>query len=380
MNNTKVISHIREIFNTSENFIPLHAPMFKGNEKAYLENCIDTTFVSSVGKYVDGFEQKLQTYTSIKKAVVCVNGTNSIHLCLEIVGVKPGDEVITQALTFIATANAICYAQAKPVFVDVDKDTMGMSPNALQHFLENNTEIRNDECYNKTSGNRIKACLPMHTFGHACRIKEIAIICSKYNIELVEDAAEAMGSFYEGRHLGNFGKMAAISFNGNKIMTTGGGGAILTNDESLAKKAKYLTTQAKVPHPWEYSHDEIGYNYRMPNINAALGLAQMEQLDFFLERKRVLAMNYKAFFESENIVFFDERPGEKCNFWLNAIILKNREEREEFLKKTNEKGVMTRPIWTLMSKLPMFKNCQHDGLQNSEWLEERVVNIPSSVI
>lgn len=379
MNTNKIISFVREVFDEPNSFIPLHTPVLKGNEKSYLLDCIDSTFVSSVGKYVDDFEIKIQEYTKANRAIVCVNGTNAIHLCLQVVGVKPGDEVITQALTFVATANAICYAHAHPVFIDVDKDTMGMSPDALTRFLEKNTKIQNGECFNKITGNRIKACLPMHTFGHACRITEIAEICLKYGIELVEDAAEAMGSLYEGKHLGKFGRIAAISFNGNKIMTTGGGGVILTDDEVLANKVKHLTTQAKVAHPWEYTHDEVGYNYRMPNINAALGLAQLEQLDQFLENKRSLAMRYKAFFERDSISFFNEREDEQCNFWLNAVILNSKKERDEFLKQTNESGVMTRPIWTLMTKLPMFKNAQQDELVNSQWLEDRVVNIPSSV-
>lgn len=379
MNIQNTISFIREIFQESEAFVPLHAPVLRGNEKAYLEKCIDTTFVSSVGEYVDGFEQKLQEYTGINNAVVSVNGTNAIHVCLRLVGVAQGDEVITQALTFIATTNAISYAGAVPIFVDVDNDTMGLSPQALSRFLEQNAETRENECYNKTTGKRIKACLPMHTFGHACRIEEIAEICKTYHIELVEDAAEAMGSRLGQKHLGGHGRLAAISFNGNKIMTTGGGGVILTNDIELGKQAKHLTTQAKIPHPWEYAHDAIGYNYRMPNLNAALGVAQLEQLDQFLENKRALAMAYKTFFEKEGISFFDERKEEQCNFWLNAVILEDKNQRDDFLKATNDAGVMTRPIWNLMSKMPMFEQCQNDGLQNSHWLEERVVNIPSSV-
>ena len=382
MNNkiiNKIISKIREIYKT-EDFIPLHAPVFQGKEKEYVLDCIDSTFVSSVGQYVDDFERKIEEYTGVKKAIVCVNGTNAIHLCLEVVGVKPGDEVITQPLTFIATTNAISYAQANPVFIDVDKDTMGLSPLALEAFLKEFGEVRGGECYNKKTGNRIKACMSMHTFGHACRIEEIADICSDYHIEIVEDAAEAMGSWYKGKHLGNFGKMATISFNGNKIMTTGGGGVILTNDEALADKAKHLTTQAKIPHPWEYAHDSIGYNYRMPNLNAALGLAQLEQLPYFLENKRKLAKQYNDFLKKINISFFEERDSETCNYWLNAIILKNKEERDAFLKETNDAGVMTRPIWKLMTHLPMYNDAMHDELENALWLEERVVNIPSSVM
>jgi perosamine synthetase len=377
--NQHIIKYIRKVFN-SQDFIPLHAPVFQGKEKEYLLDCIDSTFVSSVGQYVDGFERKLQEYTGAKRAIVCVNGTNAIHLCLEIVGVKPGDEVITQPLTFIATTNAIHYAYATPIFLDVDKDTMGLSPIALKLFLEEYSELRGTECYNKKTGKRIKACMPMHTFGHACRIEEISEICKAYHIELVEDAAEAMGSWYKGKHLGNFGKMAAISFNGNKIMTTGGGGVILTNDDNLANRAKHLTTQAKIPHVWEYAHDSIGYNYRMPNLNAALGLAQLEQLHNFLEKKRKLAHQYQDFFKVNDVSFFGERADENCNFWLNAVILDNNEKRDEFLKETNDAGVMTRPIWKLMTHLPMYQDAMHDSLENAIWLEERVVNIPSSVI
>ncbi|WP_299125728.1 LegC family aminotransferase [uncultured Tenacibaculum sp.] len=376
----KTLSFIREVFNSkNDEFIPLHIPNLKGNEKKYLNECIDSTFVSSVGKFVDLFETKVAGYTGAKHAIVCVNGTNALHLSLLLAGVKLGDEVITQPLTFIATTNAIVYANANPVFVDVDVDTMGMSPKALKEFLKENAELRNGECYNKITNNRIKACMPMHTFGHACRIEEIAIVCKEYNIELVEDAAEGMGSVYKGKHLGTFGRVSAISFNGNKIMTTGGGGIILTNDTALANKAKHLSTQAKVPHKWEYVHDDIGFNYRMPNINAALGLAQLERLDYFLENKRELAEKYSMFFKQNSIEFFDERKDEKCNFWLNAIVLKDKEERDLFLSKSNESGVMTRPIWQLMNKLPMFEKNIKGDLKNSEWLEERVVNIPSSV-
>jgi len=373
------IDFIKETFDSHNSFLPLHIPTFIGKEKEYLNECIDSTFVSSVGKFVDGFEEKIQEYTNIKRAIACVNGTNAIHICLKLAGVEENDEVITQPLTFIATINAITYANAIPTFVDVDKDTMGLSPTSLSEFLIENGEIRDGECYNKNTGRRIKACLPMHTFGHACRIVEIAKICEEYNIELVEDAAESMASKYKGKHLGSYGKVSAISFNGNKIMTTGGGGVILTNDDSIADFAKHLTTQAKIPHKWEYTHDQIGYNYRMPNINAALGVAQLEHIDTFLENKRELAKKYEAFFSSEGISFFKEREEEKCNYWLNAIILNDREERDAFLKETNEAKVMTRPIWTLMNKMAMFKNCPKGDLTNAEWLEDRVVNIPSSV-
>lgn len=379
MNIPETIAFIRDLYGEKEAFIPLHAPTFAGNEKKYLEECIDTTFVSSVGKFVDLFEQKVAEYTAAKYAVVCVNGTNALHIALKLSGVEEGDMVITQPLTFIATTNAIVYAGAVPAFVDVDKDTMGLSPTSLERFLQDNAQLRNGTCYHKQTGRRIKACLPMHTFGHACRIEEIIAICEHYHIAVVEDAAEAMGSYYKGKHLGIFAPIGAISFNGNKTITTGGGGMILANDETIAHRAKHLTTQAKLPHAWEFVHDEIGYNYRMPNINAALGVAQLEQLDGFLVNKRATAEAYKAYFEKQGIAFFAERENEKCNYWLNAIILKNKEERNAFLTEANAQGVMSRPIWQLMNRLPMFLNCERGDLSNAEWLEARVVNIPSGV-
>lgn len=379
MNIPETIAFIRDLYGEKEAFIPLHAPTFAGNEKKYLEECIDTTFVSSVGKFVDLFEQKVAEYTAAKYAVVCVNGTNALHIALKLSGVEEGDMVITQPLTFIATTNAIVYAGAVPAFVDVDKDTMGLSPTSLERFLQDNTQLRNGACYHKQTGRRIKACLPMHTFGHACRIEEIIAICEHYHIAVVEDAAEAMGSYYKGKHLGTFAPIGAISFNGNKTITTGGGGMILTNDETIAHRAKHLTTQAKLPHAWEFVHDEIGYNYRMPNINAALGVAQLEQLDGFLVNKRATAEAYKAYFEKQGIAFFEERADEHCNYWLNAIILKDKEERNAFLTEANAQGVMSRPIWQLMNRLPMFVNCERGNLSNAEWLEARVVNIPSGV-
>lgn len=379
MNIPQTIAFIRSLYQEPDAFIPLHAPTFAGNEKKYLEECIDTTFVSSVGKFVDLFEQKVAEYTAAKYAVVCVNGTNALHIALKLSGVEEGDMVITQPLTFIATTNAIVYAGAVPAFVDVDKDTMGLSPTSLERFLQDNAQLRNGTCYHKQTGRRIKACLPMHTFGHACRIEEIIAICEHYHIAVVEDAAEAMGSYYKGKHLGTFAPIGAISFNGNKTITTGGGGMILTNDETIAHRAKHLTTQAKLPHAWEFVHDEIGYNYRMPNINAALGVAQLEQLDGFLVNKRATAEAYKAYFEKQGIAFFAERENEKCNYWLNAIILKDKEERNAFLTEANAQGVMSRPIWQLMNRLPMFVNCERGDLSNAEWLEARVVNIPSGV-
>ena len=366
-------------------FIPLHAPVFSVNEKAYLNECIDTTFVSSVGKFVDMFELEMAKFTGSAKAVSCVNGTNALHLALKLVGVEPETEVLTQPLTFIATANAISYCGAKPVFIDVDMDTLGLSPVALTKWLEENTVVPANEQspINKTTGKRITACVPMHTFGHPCRIEEIVEICNTYNIPVVEDAAESLGSYYKVKHTGNFGKIGVLSFNGNKVLTTGGGGMLLFNDEQLAARAKHLTTQAKVPHPWEFNHDAVGYNYRMPNINAALGLAQLEQLPKFLESKRNIAESYKLFFgdfKPLNINFVVEPINSKSNYWLNSILLGSKGERDEFLRYSNENGVMTRPVWTLMNKLPMFSDAQCGDLKNAEYIEDRLVNLPSSVI
>jgi len=360
--------------------IPLHEPRFVGNEKKYLNECIDSTFVSSVGKFVDEFEKKIAHYTGTKYAVATSNGTSALHIALLLANVENNDEVITQPLTFVATCNAINYCGAQPVFVDVDQDTMGMSPSALKEFLKNNTSIKNQQCINNKTGRVIKACVPMHTFGHPCKIDEIKDICNKYHIALIEDAAESLGSYYKNKHTGTFGQMGVMSFNGNKIITAGGGGCIITDDETLAKKAKHLTTTAKVPHKWKYAHDMIGYNYRMPNLNAALLVAQLEQLDGFLENKRLLANKYKEFFKKSDIVFVTELENSKSNYWLNTIILKDGQQRDEFLDKTRSQNVMTRPIWKLMNKLPMFNNAQCGDLTNSEWLEDRVVNIPSSAI
>ena len=309
-----------------------------------------------------------------------MNGTSALHISLLISGVESGHEVITQPLTFVASCNAISYCMAKPIFVDVDKDTMGMSPLALESFLKENAIVKNQQCVNKFTGNIIKACIPMHTFGHPCRIDEIKDICDKYYISLIEDAAESIGSFYKDKHTGTYGQMGLISFNGNKIITGGGGGCIITDDEILAKKAKHLTTTAKVSHKWEYTHNMIGYNYRMPNLNAALLTSQLENLGTFLSSKRSVAMAYKEFFKDKPYGFVEEPTNCHSNYWLNAIILQDKEERDLFLYETNSKGVNTRPIWTLMNKLPMFKDAQCGNLTNAEWLEERVVNIPSSVI
>ena len=380
MNNNlgeQFLAFARNIY--GESFVPLHRPVFEGNERKYLVDCIDSNFVSSVGLKVNEFEEKVAEFTGSRHAISTVNGTAALHISLLLAGVKSDEEVITQALTFIATCNAICYTGAKALFVDVDLDTMGLSPAALKRFLEKNAEKRASGTFNKTSGKRISACVPMHTFGFPCRIAEIAEICANWNIALIEDAAESLGSFVGNRHTGTFGSMATLSFNGNKVITTGGGGMIITDDAELAKRAKYITTTAKVPHPYEFVHDEIGYNYRMPNLNAALGCAQMERLDEFLTIKADLADQWKAFFNKRGTDFVTGLTGNKANHWLNAIILDSREDRDKFLKLTNNNNVMTRPIWTLMSKTPMFNACQTDDLENSLWLEDRVVNIPSSV-
>lgn len=373
-----VISFIKEQYKT-ESFIPLHVPHFGGNEKKYLIETIDSTFVSSVGPYVDQFEMMMQSITQTQKAVAVVNGTAGIQVALRLIGVKAGDEVLTQALTFVATANAILYNNAKPVFLDVDLDTMGLSSKAVSLFLEEFGELREDGCYNKKSGNKISACLPMHSFGFPVHLSELIAICDKWKIPVVEDAAESLGSEYKGKPTGSFGKLGAFSFNGNKIVTCGGGGAIVTNDIKLGEKGKYLTTTAKIPHPYEYVHDEMGYNFRMPNLNAALACAQLEQLNIFLENKRKLALEYQSFFATNGIKFRTETPDTKANYWLMCVELKDKAERDLFLKETNTNNVMTRPIWQLMYRLPMYYNCQRDKQVNAEFLEERIVNIPSSV-
>ena len=374
-----IVKFIHELYRTDEQ-VYLHNPYLIGNEKKYLNECIDSTFVSSVGRFVTLFEEKIANYTGAKKAVVCVNGTSALHMAMMLVGVERNDEVITQALTFIATCNAISYIGAHPVFIDVDRDTMGLSPVAVEKWLSHNAEMRTGVCFNKTTGRRIKACVPMHTFGHPVHLDELVAVCEKYNIELVEDAAESLGSFYKGKHTGTFGKVGAISFNGNKTITTGGGGALLFNDEKLAKQAKHLTMQAKVSHKWAFIHDAIGYNYRMPNVNAAIGCAQIEKIEHILSNKRETSTSYLNFFEGQkDIEFFKEPKDCQSNYWLNVILLKDKNAQQEFLQFSNDHGVMTRPVWQLMNKLPMFSDCQTDELENTKWFEDSVVNIPSSV-
>lgn len=376
----KVTDFVHDLYGATD-FVPLSVPVFMGNEKKYLCDCIDTTFVSSVGQYVDRFEKNIAEYTKCKQAVVTVSGTNALHMSLMLAGVERDDEVLTQALTFIATCNALSYIGAHPVFIDVDLDTLGLSPIALREWITTHAEIKNNELYNKKTGHRIKAVVPMHTFGHPVHIDEMIEVCQEFHLELVEDAAESIGSLYKGRHTGTFGKVGALSFNGNKTITTGGGGMMLFQEEELAKLGKHLTTQAKVPHRWEFKHDHIGYNYRMPNINAALGCAQLENIEEYIKSKCQIAAQYANFFKDiDDIDFFVDSPDTRSNYWLNAVILKDKAAQLDFLQYTNEHGVMTRPIWELMIRLPMFEKCEHDGLKNTIWLADRIVNIPSSVI
>lgn len=382
MNNNDIISFIRKTFRSESDFIPLHAPTFGGNEKKYVMDTIDSTFVSSVGAYVNRFEELMCEITNSKYSVATVNGTTALHLALVAAGVQYGMEVLTQSLTFVATANAISHAGGIPVFVDVDKDTMGMSPDSLEQFLKANCTVNEKgQCINKTSNRVIAACLPMHTFGFPCRIDEIAEICHQYNITLVEDSAESLGSSYKGKHTGNFGLIGVFSFNGNKTVTSGGGGAIVTNNEALAKKIKHLSTTAKLPHSWEFYHDAVGYNYRMPNLNAALACAQLEQLSLFVKGKRELATIYRDFFkQDEDVTFVSEIKNATANYWLNTILFSNLARKKEFLEASNQQKVMTRPVWALMNELPMYSQCQHAPLPNAKWLEERLVNIPSSYL
>ena len=375
---SQIIKGIRQIYNTKEGVIPLHEPKFIGNEKVYINDAIDSTFVSSVGKYVDEFEYKITEYTSSKYAIAVVNGTSALHIALKLSGVEKNDLVITQSLSFVATCNAIHYTGAEPAFIDVDLNTLGMSLNSLNSFL-NQVEVINHKPIHKPTGKKIGACVPMHTFGIPCQIDEIVLLCEKYNIPVVEDAAESLGSMYKGKYTGTFGLLGTYSFNGNKTITAGGGGIIVTNDYKLALKAKHLTSQSKKAHRWEYDHDDIGYNYRLPNINAALACAQLENLFFFINNKRETHNLYKKIFLGTNIKLLDEPENCYSNYWLNVILLNNREERNQFLTSTNDDGIMTRPSWKLLSELEMYRHCLKVDLSNSKFIEERLVNIPSSV-
>lgn len=374
-----LIDFIREQYRCKD-FIPLHAPVFSGKESKYVADTIDSTFVSSVGAYVDRFERDMAAYTGSPRAVSTVNGTAALHVALKLAGVTTGDLVVTQPLTFVATCNAITYCGAEPVFVDVDRHTLGLSPQALDNWLNDHAHIDdNGVCRSRNDSKVIRACVPMHTFGHPADLNGLVEVCARWKLVLIEDAAESVGSLYKGRHTGTIGRLGALSFNGNKIITTGGGGMILT-DEKLGFRAKYLSTTAKRPHPYEYVHDEVGYNYRLPNLNAALGCAQLEQLESFIASKRELASRYAVHFAGSELQFVTEPEGCRSNYWLNAVLCDSREQRDALLKSTNDAGVSTRPIWTLMNHLQTYAHCRQGPLTQARWLEGRVVNLPSSVL
>lgn len=375
----KLSEFIRSIYQTNE-FIPLHAPTFGEREKANVLETIESTFVSSVGKFVEEFEQRIQNFTGAKRAVATVNGTAALHTAMYMAGVKRDDYVITQALTFVATCNAIYHMGAEPIFLDVSKETLGLCPENLQQYLEESATIEGDICKHKLTGRIIRAVVPMHTFGHAVHLDEIKRICDTWNLQLVEDAAESLGSYYKGKHTGTIGRIAALSFNGNKVITTGGGGMVLCADDQLGQHTKHVTTTAKVPHPYEFFHDEPGFNYRLPNLNAALGCAQMHQLPTFLSKKRKLAEQYREYFRGSQFEFVDEPNHGKSNFWLNAILCEDKKARDELLVHQNAVGIMCRPIWQLMHRLPMFKDCPRGSLKVSEDIEARLVNVPSSPV
>ena len=374
-----LVQFVRDYYRSNQT-IPLHAPVFHGNEKNYVLETIESTYVSSVGSFVDRFEDDIAKYTSSPRAIATVNGTAALHIALLLAGVGKDDIVLTQALTFVATCNAMRYCQADPVFIDVDRKTLGLSPAALEKWLDGNAEKSSDgTCREKKNKRIIRACVPMHTFGHPVDIDALVRICGQWNINLIEDATESLGSLYKGKHTGTFGQCGTYSFNGNKIITTGGGGMILT-DVQLGARAKHITTTAKIQHPYAFLHDDLGYNYRLPNINAALGCAQLEQLDQHIQQKRKLASLYEEHFAGSDLQFIKEPENCRSNYWLNAVICSDSKQRDEILKATNEKGIMTRPIWTLMNELPMYANCLRDDLANSKWLQDRVINLPSSVV
>ena len=374
-----LVEFVRDQYQTQD-FIPLHAPTFAGNEKAYVMETIDSTFVSSVGKFVDDFERKMEAFTGSARAVATVNGTAALHAALYMAGVERGDLVITQALTFVATCNALYHMGAEPVFVDVSSVSLGLCPKAVGCYLEEHAVLTERGCVHKQTGQRIKAVVPMHTFGHPVELAELAAVCLKWQLALVEDAAESLGSFYKGKHTGTIGEFGAVSFNGNKVITTGGGGMVLCGTEEAGKRTKHVTTTAKVPHPYEFFHDEPGFNYRMPNLNAALGCAQMEMLGHYLAQKRQLAHQYQAFFASSDIKFVIEPEYAQSNYWLNAILCADAEQRNELLEQTNAAGVMTRPIWQLMHRLPMFENALRGDLIRSEFIEAHLINLPSTPV
>ena len=374
----KIVKAIRSV--VGEGSFSLHDPVFSSTEHEYVQNCLNSTFVSSVGNYVNDFEKKLASYTGANHAIAVVNGTAALQIALKLAGVKSNDEVILPALTFVATANAVHYLGAKPHFVDSNEKTLGIDPCALRKWLKKICIPAGDNFINKITGNRLSAIVPMHTFGHPCNIEELMAIAYDYKLKFVEDSAESLGSFYKGRHTGTFGLLGIISFNGNKLITTGGGGAILTNDKIIANRIKHLTTTAKIPHPWNYDHDEIGYNFRMPNINAALGCAQFEQLDKFLASKRRLYYKYKKVFdEISEVKLINEPSNCQSNFWLQTLILteSNANQKEDILKATNELGLMTRPAWKLINQLKPYQNCQTAPLPKALSLSKRIINIPS---
>lgn len=374
----KEIEFIRSLYPEKE-FIPLHEPCIIGKEKEYVNQAIDSTFVSSIGKYVDEFENMLCSFTKVKYSVATVNGTCALHAALIGLGLGRGDEVITQPLTFIATTNAIAYCGADPIFLDVDIQTLGLSPDALEDFLENQTVEKNAIVYNKHSGKKIAACLPVHIFGHPCRIDRIVDICDRYNIPVLEDCAESLGSTYKGNNTGTFGACSIFSFNGNKIVTSGGGGAVITNDKKMADRIRHITTTARTSDSQQFIHDEVGFNYRMPNLNAAFLCGQMENAQFFLKNKRQTAAAYKTFFQSSKLGFFTEPEHCVSNYWLNAVSCEDKKSRNTLLAQAQEAGVMVRPVWRLINKLAMYGSHQTDSLKNATWLEERIVNLPSSV-
>lgn len=379
MKPASIVEFVRDTYKTDD-FIPLHSPTFGGNEKAYVMETIDSTFVSSVGKFVDEFEQKIEAFTGTAKAVATVNGTAALHAALYMAGVTAGDLLITQALTFVATCNALYHMGAQPIFVDVSPISLGLCPNAVDKYLQQHAELTEQGCYHKQTRQRIKAVVPMHTFGHPVELDELLAVCQKWQLVLVEDAAESLGSFYKGKHTGTLGDFGAISFNGNKIITTGGGGMVLCSNEAAGKHTKHVTTTAKVPHPHEFFHDEPGFNYRMPNLNAALGCAQMEVLAQYLVQKRQLAARYQALFSGSEFNFVTEPEYASSNYWLNAIICPDAASRDAVLKETNGAGVMTRPIWKLMHRLPMFENALRGDLTQSEFIEAHLINLPSTPV
>lgn len=381
MNCSLILNILKSVIGQGNNFVSLHEPAFAGNEWSYIKECLDTGWVSSVGSYVDRFEAMLAEFTGVKKAIAVVNGTAALHICLKLAGVEAGDEVLLPTLTFVATPNAVVYCGAIPHFVDCEETTLGLNSNKLANYLSVISEIRGNECFNRETGRRIKSVVPMHTYGHPVDLDSLVDVCERFKLVLIEDAAESLGSYYKGKHTGQWGKLSALSFNGNKVITTGGGGAILTNDEQLGALAKHITTTAKLPHTWEFYHDMIGYNYRMPNINAALGCAQIEQLPYFLQCKRKLAEKYRqALADTDGVRFFTEPETARSNYWLNTLLLDapHSDKRDELLKLTNDSGIMTRPTWTLMHKLSMFNNCPQMDLSIAEDLERRLINIPSS--